>query len=146
MERRDLIQLLAAVPALGQSPGTPPRFFTAAEYAKLDTLTQALIPDEPGSPGARAANVGYYLDTVLLYADAAQQEQWRRGVAALEVSAFATLAANELTPDSEAERFFGIFKRLTLEAFLQSEAAERFFGYRGGHAVAGFPGCPVRPR
>lgn len=144
MERRDLIQLLATVPAFAQGKAYAPRFFTKEEYAKLDALTQALIPEEPGSPGAKSANVGYYIDTVLLYADDAQKEQWRQGIALIDANQFAQLAAMELQPTNDAERFFGPFKRLTLEAFLQSDAATKFFAYKGGHSVPNFPGCPAK--
>jgi hypothetical protein len=144
MERRDLIQLLATVPAFAQGQRYTPRFFTKDEFAKLATLTATLIPDEPGSPGAPSANAGYYIDTVLLYADAAQQDQWRKGLALIEPAQFPQLAAAELKPSNDAERFFGAFKRLTIEAFLQSEAANRFFSYQGGHSVPTFPGCPTK--
>lgn len=39
-----------------------PRFFTAAEFAMLDELTELIIPTDDHSPGARAAGVALYLD------------------------------------------------------------------------------------
>lgn len=152
MERRELIQILAAVPVLAQSSSTPqaytPRFFTKAEHAELDQLTEALIPSEPGSPGARAANVTYYLDTVLHYADPSAQAMWRDGLSAIRklnvppTQAVATLAEKETAPRTSAETFFVAMKRLTIEAFCHAEIAQRdFFGYKGNHAIHHFPGC-----
>jgi hypothetical protein len=149
MERRELVQILAAAPAMAQGAKPyQPRFFTRDEYAQLDTWTDALIPTEPGSPGARAAQVGYYIDTVLLYAPRQTQETWRTGLAALRAMgspparALAKLAAAEASPSSAAERFFVTFKRMTVEAFCHAEIAQKeFFGYKGNRAVKEFPGC-----
>lgn len=143
MDRRDLIQLLSAVPALGQGARYTPRFFTEAQNTRFEALAEALLPSEPGSPGAREAQVSYYVDTVLLYADEATKAQWRQGMDALEASAFARLCENEMNPRTESERFFVAFKRLTLEAFFQSERIQReFFGYKGNAHLKEFPSCP----
>jgi len=62
-------------------------------------------------------------------------------VASIDPSRFAALATAETNPSTEDERFFGVFKRLVLEAFFQSDAGAKFFGYRGNAAVSGFNGC-----
>ena len=52
---------------LTQTPGTlpySPAFFTAAEFARLARLTDAIIPPT-GSPGAAAAGVPEYVDRVV---------------------------------------------------------------------------------
>lgn len=149
MERRELVQILAAVPALAQS-GKPyqPRFFTPDEYTLLDSLTDALIPTAAGSPGARAANVGYYIDTVLLYAPKQTQQIWREGLGGMRALSLPPervmekLARAEAAPSTPVERFFVAFKRMTVEAFCHAEVAQReFFHYKGNHAVREFPGC-----
>jgi hypothetical protein len=141
MERRELIQILAATSALGQAAPYAPRFLTAAEYGHLEQLALTLLPEEPGSPGAKSANVSRYIDTILVYSDSAAQSEWRKGLAILKPDDFIKVAAAELSPKTEAERFFVTLKRLVLEAFSQSPAAAEFYGYRGNTAIRDFPGC-----
>jgi hypothetical protein len=143
MERRELIQILAASGAMAQGQGQPyaPLFFTAAQWTHLADLTDALLPEEPGAPGARSAEVPRYIDTILLHSDPATQAAWRRGLDQLDPKEFAQVSAAELDPVTEVERFFVTFKRLALEAFFQSPAAAQFFGYRGNVAIEAFPGC-----
>src|SRR5262245_32704243 len=61
--RRDLLQVAAAAIVAGPlvragaaasiSPtAAPPRFFTAAEFAMVDELTEMIIPTDAHSPGA----------------------------------------------------------------------------------------------
>lgn len=149
VSRRELVHLLAAVPALAQSGAMyAPRFFSKDEYAWLDQLTEALLPGEPDSPGAREANVCYFIDTVIHWGDAALKRQWRVGLAAMQSLALgpletvAKLAGNETNPTTDADKFFVTFKRMTIDAYCQSEIAQKkVFGYKGSHAVKDFPGC-----
>lgn len=149
VSRRELVQLLAAVPALAQSgAGYVPRFFTKDEYAWLDQMTEALLPGEPDSPGARESNVCYFIDTVLHWGDATLKQQWRAGAAAMQAlgipptDAVAKLPSTEPSPSTDAEKFFVAFKRMTIDAYCQSEVAQKkVFGYKGSHAVRDFPGC-----
>jgi hypothetical protein len=135
MERRELLQILAVLPAASMAAAGP-QFFTAAEYEKLGLLSETLLP------GAREANTGFFIDTVLRYASPETQAEWRRGLTLIAPEAFDALAAAELRPQSEAERFFVGFKRLVLEAYFHSDAAMQFFGYKGNTAVSGFAACP----
>ena len=161
MERRELIQILGAAAALPAEAQSKPRFFTAAEYETIDKLTEIIIPTDAQSPGAHAANVRFYIDTILLYANAGQQATWRKGLSAVntyskkehaaefnslpaasQMKVMEAMAANEKAPKSDIERFFGPLKALTIEAFSLSEVGmTQYFGYKGHHAVSEFSGC-----
>jgi len=82
LSRRDMIEATAAALALPLLPlpagarlaaaAPPPKFFTAAEYALVDELSDMIIPTDEKSPGARAAGVAAYIDARM--AEAFQQE------------------------------------------------------------------------
>jgi len=135
MERRELLAILGsaavAAPAKVDIENYRPRFFTADEYAKLDRLTEALIPSD-GTPGAHEAGVRYYIDTVMHYADPAVGRMWREGIARHDT--IESLAA--------AASFFRTFKLLTVEAYALSKEGQKHFGYKGNTAVREFnPAC-----
>src|SRR5262245_52337514 len=95
LSRREMLEVSAAALALPLVPlpagarlaavAPAPKFFTAAEYAVVDELSDLIIPTDEKSPGARAAGVAAYIDARL--AEAFQQEgqaEWRSGVKAVE--------------------------------------------------------------
>jgi hypothetical protein len=176
IERRELFKVLGAtLMAAGQGAaqhdhGSPvpvdiesyaPRFFSHAQYRAIDRLTDIVIPSDDQGPGAHAAGVRFYIDTVLHYADAETQKKWQSGLAAVEQSAranfnkafgecgiqeqehvVAVMAKNEEEPSSELELFFGLLKSLTVEAYSVSEVGMTgYFGYTGNTAIKEFPGC-----
>ena len=47
----------------GGPPPSAPKFFTRAQYALVDELTEILIPADEHSGGARAAGVVTYIDS-----------------------------------------------------------------------------------
>lgn len=146
MDRRVLIQIATAsavgpTAAPAQARLYAPRFFTASEWAAVEGLALALLPEEPNSPGAKSAEVPRYLDTVLLHADQATQAEWRSGLTLLTAANLPAAARAELSPVAPVEKFFVTFKRLALEAFFQSPAGAKFFNYLGNTLVSRFPGC-----
>jgi len=72
-----------------QARKAPPRLavLTAAQYATVETLVEALIPADERSPGAREARVADYIDLLLSEADAPLRQQWLAGLAALDAEA-----------------------------------------------------------
>lgn len=72
-----------------QTKKAPPRLkvLTAAQYATVETLVEALIPADERSPGARDARVADYIDLLLSEADAPLRQQWLAGLAALDAEA-----------------------------------------------------------
>jgi hypothetical protein len=176
IERRELFKVLGAAvmttrqgaaqhdhgpPAAVNIEDYAPRFFSDAQYRTIDRLTDIIIPPDDQSPGAHAAGVRFYVDTVLHYADVRTQQKWRSGLAAVDESArtsfnksfgecsiqeqehiVAIMARDETNPSTELEFFFGPLKGLAVEAYSVSEVGlTRYFGYTGNTAIKTFPGC-----
>ena len=110
-----------------------PRFFSNVQYRTIDRLTDIIIPSDDQSPGAHAAGVRFYVDTVLHYEDEGTQQTWRNGLAAVDEAArtsfnksfgecsiqeqenvVAVMARNEANSSTELELFFILFKMLSV--------------------------------
>ena len=70
------IQRTGAAPSL--------KALTAEQYATLEALTEAIIPTDERSPGARDARVADYMDLLLAEADEGLRKDWLAGLAALD--------------------------------------------------------------
>ena len=170
MERRTILKLVAAGVLPGSSSlvqiacrrdAYTPEFFTASEFGMLDALTEVILPSDDHSPGARAAKVARYIDVIAADATANTQERWRSGlqaVSALTEERFgrgfvkcdageqdqivAGISRNEDSPGNEAERFFSLLKRSTIDGYYTSQVGiDEDLGYRGNTAIDEFPGC-----
>jgi len=152
LTRREMIQATAAgtaaaaagaLPALPRLPipNSQPLFFTPAEFALVDELSDMIIPTDAQSGGARAAGVAAYIDARL--AESFEKEPpatWRAGLAAVEalsremsgktfmastpeqrLAVLTRMAANEKEPKTPAERFFGEIKGFTVRAYYTSK-------------------------
>jgi hypothetical protein len=117
------------------------RFFTPAEFAMVDELSEMIIPTDDHSPGARAARVAGEIDRRL--SDTVEQKwkaSWRSGlqsVNALSVElngngfmmatpeqrlqVLTKMAAGESDLKTPAERFFGEMKGATAQAYYTSK-------------------------
>jgi Gluconate 2-dehydrogenase subunit 3 len=151
MKRREMIgttaaallaaPLLRALPTIAPAaPGSAPRFFTPAEFALVDELTEMIIPTDEQSPGARAAGVAAYIDGRLAESlDPAWQGQWRSGLEGVDalshdlvgatflaatprqrVAVLTRMAANETSPQTAPEKFFGELKQWTVRSYYTS--------------------------
>ncbi len=128
--------LIGIAPAQAAAAAYKPLFFTPEEMATLDRLTEILIPAEDHSPGASEALVNRFLDVMVSDHGAAAQRIWRNGLQAVDAEAqrrfqkafrdcapgqqdeiVATMASNELDPQTELERFFRTLKRMTLHVY-----------------------------
>ena len=154
INRRDMLKATAAAVALPAvlgkcAPGTPaPKFFTAAEFALVDELSDMIIPTDAQSGGARAANVAAYIDGKLAEAFDAppeagrppEKERWRTGLRAVEalstemnskafmestpeqrLAVLTRMAAAEADPKTDAEKFFKEIKGATIGAYYTSK-------------------------
>ena len=94
MTRREMLGASAAalvLPLLSARPlaalterAFAARFFTPAEFAMVDELSDIIIPTDEVSPGARAARVAGEIDRRLADSlDTRQQQQWRDGLRAV---------------------------------------------------------------
>ena len=157
LNRRDMLKTAAAgaaamaLPAVlqGCSAGAPaPKFFTAAEFALVDELSDMIIPTDAQSGGARAAGVAAYIDGQLAEAFDAppengrppEKERWRAGLKGVEalssemngkafmestpeqrLAVLTKMAAAESDPKTDAEKFFKEIKSSTIGAYYTSK-------------------------
>ena len=150
LTRREMLQrAAAAAAAMALPPVTVPLpptrlvFFTAAEYAVVDELSDMIIPTDERSGGARAAGVAAYIDARL--AESFEREppaRWRAGLKAVEdlsrelhgkavmessaaqrLATHTRMAAAEAEPTTPAERFFREIKGSTIRAYYTSKIA-----------------------
>jgi gluconate 2-dehydrogenase gamma chain len=59
-------------------------FFNAADAETVAAITERIMPDAPGKPGAREAGVLNYIDLALAGAYSEQQDFYRRALASLD--------------------------------------------------------------
>ena len=129
-------------PAAGAAKA--PRFFTQAELALVDELTEMIIPADGHSGGARAARVAAFIDgrmaEAVLPPDVEARQRWRDGLARVEalareghgagflagtaeqrVAVLTRMAANEAAPKAPEELFFRELKGRTIHAYYTSK-------------------------
>ena len=168
IHRRDLIKIGAAA-ALASQGGfgatEAPKFFTAAEFAMVDELSELIIPADSHSPGARAANVAEYIDARLAEAfEPQQQEKWRAGLQAVEalsqkscgrafldarpedrVALLTRMAENETHPKTPEQFFFVELKAATAHAYYTSKIGiHQEIEYKGNVLLQEFVGYELK--
>jgi hypothetical protein len=134
---------------------------TAAQYATVDAFTDAIIPTDAVSPGARAARVADYIDLLLSESDAPLRNTWTQGLAALDEAASAKftvpfvkltpaqvteflteISANEAQPRTPVEQFFKATKDATIRGYYTSEIGiHKDLQYKGNQYLPEFIGC-----
>ena len=150
LSRREMLQATAAaaaalslplvkVPLAG--PQAAKKFFTPAEFAVVDELSDMIIPTDAKSGGARAAGVAAYIDARLAESfEPEPQVQWRTGLKAVEdlshelngkafidstpeqrLAVLTRMAAAESDPKTPAEKFFKEIKGATMHAYYTSK-------------------------
>ena len=137
------------------------QFFSAGQNALLDRLTEVIIPADDRSPGGSAAKVSLFIDLMVANSRPDVQQQWLAGLRLVEEEAgrrfgrpflkcdasqqdriMAAMAANEGQPATDPERFFARLKSMTVDGYYTSEIGLlKELGYKGGTALAEFPGC-----
>ena len=138
-----------------------PQFLTSDQIRTLAALSEAIIPADGHSPGAAAAGVPAYIDSILLKAPEGRKNLWTQGLAAIDRLAekefarrFAdctasqqdqlllAISANEENPATEEEKFFVAVKHSTIEGYYNSEIGlHKDLEYQGNTALAEFEGC-----
>ncbi len=143
LSRREMLQATAAAMALPlvKAPIPSPKFFTPAEFALVDELSDMIIPTDAQSGGARAAGVAAYIDGRLAESfEPEPQTEWRAGLKAVDdlaremtgkafmestpaqrLAVLTRMAAGESDPKTSAERFFGEIKGATIRAYYTSK-------------------------
>jgi len=118
-----------------------PRFFTPAEFALVDELSDMIIPTDDHSPGARAARVAGEIDRRLAdMGEGERRDRWHDGLKAVDalsremngkpflqaspadrLAVLTKMAAAESDPKTPAERFFRQIKSATARAYYTSK-------------------------
>lgn len=133
LDRREFVSLSA----LFAAPAYAARSLSEGDFAAAEEFVELILP------GSKAARVMRYIDLGLSYG-VGDTASWQRGLAAWasQKVPMEQLAANELNPSTELERFFGLAKRAAIEAYALSEEGQKeWLGYRGGIHLESFPGC-----
>ena len=151
ISRREMIQATAAAAAASlplanvvptSEPLAPkPKFFSPAEFALVDEMSNMIIPTDQQSGGARAAGVAAYIDGRLAEAfEKDEPQRWRAGIKAVEtlsremsgktfmastpeqrLAVLTRIAAAESDPKTDAEKFFREIKSSKIRAYYTSK-------------------------
>ena len=168
IDRRDLIRIGAgavlAAPAVFAAADAP-KFFTPAEFALLDELTELIIPSDDHSPGARAAYVAAYIDARTAEAfEAEDRDNWRNGLKLVDglsrkmngqsfmdaapeqrIAVLTRIAKSEMNPKTPEEVFFRELKHATAHAYYTSKIGiHQEMEYKGNVMLQEFAGYEVK--
>ena len=149
----------AAGPAQGKSAG---RFFTPAQHALVEELSETILPADSHSGGAKAAKVADYIDQFLreTYEDN-QRELWREGLRLVDLMSLhyhgksfvdsgpeermallQVLSDNDRMTDLPEVGFFIELKRLTVRGYYTSKIGiHDELDYKGNRILEDYVGC-----
>jgi len=183
IQRRAVLRILGTAAAAAQFPGFSkwgfacghignaalqikpavyrPQFFTAAEYAMVERLTEIIIPSD-GTPGAKEAGVAEFID-FMVASDPEPQYPFRMGLAWLNARAQEANGKRfvELTPEQQTSlleplgfkdkarpgaetgvRFFSLVREYTVTGFYTSEIGFKELDNPALKFYAESPECP----
>ena len=174
INRRELIKLTAGamiVPPNFQaksqarrSKPSPRRFFTQAELAMVDELSELIIPADDHSPGARAAKTAEYIDQRLAEMwEEEPKKAWREGLKLIDrisnemsghsfvhasqeqrIALLERIAQNETNPQKPEEKFFVELKSRVAHAYYTSKIGiHNELEYKGNTYLREFAGEDV---
>jgi hypothetical protein len=155
-----------AAPATPQTKSTETkpaaRFFTPAQHALVDELSETIIPADSHSGGAKAAKVADYIDQALGESfDEAEKALWREGLRLVDVmsqhyngksfvnaspegkiAVVKVLSDNDHMTDLPEVRFFIELKRLTVRGYYTSKIGiHDELEYKGNRILQEYVGC-----
>ncbi|SRR5258706_15347680 len=138
------------------------RFFTPAQHALVDELSETIIPADSHSGGAKAAKVADYIDQVLRESyDDAEKALWREGLRLIDImsqhyngksfvdstpegkiAVIKVLSDNDKMTDLPEVRFFIELKRLTVRGYYTSKIGiHDELEYKGNRILQEYVGC-----
>ncbi len=164
--RRDMLKITAgtvvAISGALDAAQARPLFFTPAEFALVDELTELIIPADDHSPGARAARVAAFIDARLAESiEPAPRETWRDGLKRVEAlsqemhgvgfmkaarpqreAVLTRMSARESDPKAPEELFFRELKERTVHAYYTSKIGiHDEMKYKGNTLLTDFVGA-----
>jgi hypothetical protein len=183
LERREVLRILAMASVAAQFPGFrrwafacehvradslqikdasySPMFFTAAEYATVERLTEMIIPSDGGA-GAREAGVSEFVD-FMVWSDPSLQYKFRFGLGWLDAHSERLHAKNFIGLGAEQQNeilrrlaykkefrdgeedgrvFFGLMREYTVMGFYTSRVGLEELDYPGLKFYSVSPSCP----
>jgi hypothetical protein len=137
------------------------KVLSRAQFDALEVLTEAIIPTDERSPGAKQARVADYIDLLLSEVDHAITLQWIGGLAALDTEAMSrfhspfsrlrdtqvdailqTISRNEKSAETPLEEFFVMVKQATIRGYYTSRIGiHDELRYKGNQFLREFVGC-----
>lgn len=153
---------LLAFARLQETNGASPlKVLSKAQFEALEVLTEAIIPTDDRSPGAKQARVADYVDLLLAEVDREVVLQWIGGLAALDAEAMSrfrspfsrlrdnqvdaimqTISRNEKSPQTPLEAFFVMAKQATIRGYYTSKVGiHEELRYQGNQFLREFVGC-----
>lgn len=135
-------------------------FFTRAQLATVDALSERLIPADDHSPGARAAKVADFIDLLVGESHPDVKAAWTEGLTALEqasqekfkvpfvkasaeqqVALLTEMSRGETDPKTPLERFFVESKARTIQGYYTSKIGiHQELAYKGNQFLQEFVG------
>ena len=138
------------------------RFFTPAQHALIEELSETIIPADSHSGGAKAAKVADFIEqTVRESTDDQQRALWHEGLRLIEVmsqhyneksfvessteekiAVLEVLSDNEHMMDVPEVQFFRALKRLTVRGYYTSKIGiHDELEYKGNRVLMEYVGC-----
>jgi hypothetical protein len=153
-----------AAPQAKPAPETKPaaRFFTPAQHALVEELSETIIPADSHSGGAKAAKVADHIEQVLRESfDDSRKALWREGLRLVDVmsqhyhgksfvnagpddriAVLTVLSNNDHMTDLPEVRFFIELKRLTVQGYYTSKIGiHDELEYKGNRILQDYVGC-----
>ena len=156
-----------------QAPSAPPQakpseatstagFFTPAQHALVEELSETIIPADAHSGGAKAAKVADFIEQTLRQSvDDNQKSTWREGLRLIDlmsqhyngksfvdstanerIAVLTILSDNDHMTDVPEVRFFRELKRLTTEGYYTSKIGiHDELEYKGNRILMEYVGC-----
>jgi hypothetical protein len=125
-------------------------FFSSEEQALVGRLMDLIIPADEHSPGALAARVPAFADSMISTGSEKTKAAWRAGLAAFRKAAstaplesvLARAAEEEESPKTGPGRFFIDLKRMTVDGYYTSAIGiHEEMRYEGNAHLAAAPQC-----
>jgi hypothetical protein len=138
------------------------QFFTPAQHALVEQLSETIIPADSHSGGAKAAKVADYIEQVLRETtDDNQKQVWREGLRLTDlmslhyggksfvdsspeerIAVLTVLSDNDHMTDLPEVRFFRDLKGLTVRGYYTSKIGiQDELEYKGNRMLTEFVGC-----
>jgi hypothetical protein len=151
-----------AAAAMSSESKFPGRFFTPTQHTLVEELSEAILPADSHSGGAKAAKVADYIERVIGHGiDENQKALWREGLRLIDVMSqhhygktFVSASSEErialLTVLSDHDqmtelpevRFFKELKRLTVSGYYTSKIGiHDELEYKGNRVLQEYVGC-----